>query len=572
MVVGLEYTNNKCKSIPLFTSSALHNSSPQSHFTMGFSYRLPPKELPLKIKSRNGGKLPNYVIFMPDQLRYDSLGCTTTEANSVMRTPNIDAFAKRGTLFTNCFTQASVCSQSRCSMFTGTYPHVSGHRSMDNLIKPWEPNLFRSLKENGYHVACLGPRGDTFAPTVTELSVDEYGFLETPEYLPRIFGGTKPVERDDSIWGRLFYRGRRDTADVIDYDEAVVRSALTWLDCPPDDKPWVLFMPLIFPHCPFQVEEPYFSMYDRSTVGDAISKPELKTGYEPMYMKGIRERYGTHRATDKIWREIKATYYGMITRLDDQFGRIIEKLDKDGFWDSTVSMFFTDHGEYLGDHGLIEKWPSGLSETLVHEPLIIAGAGLPEGQIVAAMTEMVDLIPTMFEMSGIGEHFAHNGKSWIPLLCQGATEHKQYAFSEGGFLLCEEPLLEQSPYPYDLKTALQHDSTVLAGKAISIRDENWTFIYRLYEPSELYHRQDDPHEMHNLAADSTKKDVVTRFENVLLKWLVGATDTMPWDSDGRFHRVNLKTPREQLEERLKKRALQTENAMISRTRGAEKSV
>lgn len=106
---------------------------------------------------------PNLVIFMPDQLRYDSLGCF---GNNHVQRPNIDAFAAKSTRFTECFVQASVCSQSRCSIFTGQYPHVSGHRSLENLIKPWEPNMFRSLKEDGYHVACLAPRGDTFASTL----------------------------------------------------------------------------------------------------------------------------------------------------------------------------------------------------------------------------------------------------------------------------------------------------------------------------------------------------------------------------------------------------------------------
>ena len=160
---------------------------------MSQTYSIPPKPIPLQVDSKNGGDRPNYVIFMPDQLRYDSLGCTTG-SNSKIKTPNIDAFAARGSLFTNCFTQASVCSQSRCSMFTGTYPHVTGHRSLDNLIKPWEPNVFRSLKESGYHVACLAPRGDTFAPTVTELSVTEYGFLETPEFTPKFAGGGREVD------------------------------------------------------------------------------------------------------------------------------------------------------------------------------------------------------------------------------------------------------------------------------------------------------------------------------------------------------------------------------------------
>lgn len=235
--------------------------------------RFPPKPSGLSTPQ------PNFIIFMPDQLRYDALGCT---GNAHAHTPHIDAFAAQATLFTNCFVQATVCAQSRCSIFTGNYPHVAGHRSLEALIKPWEPNLLRALRdEAGYHVACLAPRGDTFAPEVTELSCDEYGFLETPEFAPK-FGQGGPGaelgedERED-IWPRLFYKGLRSPEQAMDYDDAVMRSAIKWLERPPKDKPWVLFMPLIFPHCPFQVEEPYFSMHDRekmpqpSNIKDKVS-------------------------------------------------------------------------------------------------------------------------------------------------------------------------------------------------------------------------------------------------------------------------------------------------------------
>ena len=485
---------------------------------------------------------------MPDQLRYDSLGCTTGPG-SLIRTPNIDAFAKRGTRFTNCFVQASVCSQSRCSMFTGMYPHVSGHRSLENLIKPWKPNMFRSLKENGYHVACLAPRGDTFAPTVTELSVTEYGFLETPEFLPKVAGDR---EVNESIWGRLFYKGLRNAEEALDYDDAVVRSALKWLECPPEDKPWVLFMPLIFPHCPFQVEEPYFSMYDRSKFTKATPEPSQRTGYEPRYMKTIRERYDTARATPEIWAEVKATYYGMITRLDDQFGRIIQKLDDLKLWEDTISMFFTDHGEYLGDHGLIEKWPSGLSDSLTHEPLIVGGGGLPEGEVSSVMCEMVDLVPTVFELAGIKEHFPHNGTSLVPVIVDREPFHKMYAYTEGGFLISEEPLLEQAPFPYDIKAGLQHEDTSLVGKAISMRNNEWTYVYRLYEPAELYNRQSDPCELHNLAADPEYTPVANMLQNEMFRWLMAGSDFLPWTKDDRFPKVDLESPKEQLEERLKR--------------------
>jgi arylsulfatase A-like enzyme len=504
---------------------------------------------------------PNLVIFMPDQLRYDSLGCF---GNKIVKTPNIDKFAKSGLSFTNCYVQASVCSQSRCSMFTGQYSHVAGHRSLEHLIKPWEPNLFRSMKENGYHIACLAPRGDTFAPTVTEMSVTEYGFLVTPN-LSQYFKKAEPAGEDD-VLARLFYKGIRDEERAFDFDEGSVLSAEQWLENPPKE-PWVLFLPLMFPHCPFQVEEPYFSMYDRkdmpepskieekvsihacyTTLAKVTTNMTLKTGYEPQYMKVNRERYGTHRATSEMWAEISATYYGMITRIDDQFGRIMDLLEKKKLYDSTITMFFTDHGEYLGDHGLIEKWPSGLSDTLVKEPLIISGAGLPAGKVINCMVEMVDLVPTIFEMCGIPEHFPHNGKSLIPAIMDGA-EHRQYAFSEGGFLETEEPLLEKADYPYDIKASLQHEDTKLVGKAISVRSKEWTYIYRLYEPSELYSRINDPQELHNLAADPDYVHIAKMLEAVMFKWLVETCDFLPWSKDPRFPEIEMDSPKKQMEDR-----------------------
>jgi arylsulfatase A-like enzyme len=333
---------------------------------------------------------------------------------------------------------------------------------------------------------------------VTELSVTEYGFLEMPEFAPKFSGGSS--EKDESIWGRLFYKGLRNPHEALDYDDAVVRSALNWLDCLPDDKPWILFMPLLFPHYPFQVEELYFSMYERSDMPPIISEPRRKTGYEPRYIKTIRKQYGTNRATSEIWAEVKATYYGMITRLDDQFGKTIKKLEDSNFWDNTITIFLTDHGEYLGDHGLVEKRPSGLSDSLTHEPLIIGGAGIPAGKVSNVMCEMVDLVPTMFEMAGVGEHFPHNGVFLVPTLLRDAKFHKTFAFTEGGFLTSEEPLLEQAPYPYDIKAGLQYEDTSLVGKSISIRNEEWTYIYCLYKRAELYHRQKDQQEMYNSAS------------------------------------------------------------------------
>lgn len=273
-------------------------------------------------------------------------------------------------------------------------------------------------------------------------------------------------------------------------------------------------------------------------------------------MQVNRDQYRTDRATPEIWAEIKATYFGMISRLDDQFGRVVDKIDQLGLWESSITLFFTDHGEYLGDHGLIEKWPSGLSDSLSHEPLIIGGAGLARNRVDDEMTEMVDLLPTLFQLCGVDETFAHCGSSFLPRLTTTTTNNgpetppaKQYAFTEGGFLLSEEPLLEQSPYPYDIKASLQHSDTALVGKAVACRSKDHTYIYRLYEPPELYDRRADAAEQHNLADVPALAAVRSKMEGVILRWMIESSDFLPWSSDERFPEVALEAPVEQWERR-----------------------
>ncbi|KAK0659831.1 Arylsulfatase F [Lasiodiplodia hormozganensis] len=486
---------------------------------------------------------PNFILFMPDQLRYDSVGIF---GNDLVNTPNIDAFAREGTRFTNTYTQASVCSQSRCSIFTGQYPHVSGHRTLENLLKPWEPNLFKSLKESGYHVAYLSPRGDFYAANATELSVNEYGFL-TSQTLPEFSSPPYQSDKDD-ILNRVFYKGERNATQALDYDEVMVRGALQWLERPPQDKPWVLFLPLLFPHCPFTVEEPYFSMYDRSEMPLPIERDEM-SGYQPRFIDTINKAYGLDRATPELWREVKATYYGMISRLDEQFGRVVNATKQHGLWNSTVTMFFTDHGEFLGDYGLIEKWPSGLNEQLTHEPLVIGGAGLPQGSVYEEMAEMVDLVPTMLQLASVGESYMHFGKSLVDAIhAAGRGEvlpHKEHAYTEGGFLLNEEPLLEQGPFPYDIKSALQHNDTALVGKSVAIRDKEWTYVYRLYEADELYFRRNDTYELNNLAAEPEYQHIRAKMRETVLKWMMETSDVIPWYKDQRAPDVDLPSPYEQ---------------------------
>ncbi|MFB6875895.1 sulfatase-like hydrolase/transferase [Streptomyces sp. NPDC056323] len=426
---------------------------------------------------------PNFVIFMPDQLRADAIDAF---GNPHISTSHIDALAAR---FTNAFVQHPVCSPSRASILTGWYPHTASHRTLTHLLKENEPNLLR-----------IGLPRDLGRPPAETPSPPASPSRASTSTASRPGPPSATRATTDGVWSRLFYRSRVPDDGRIDPGEAAIRSAEQWLAAPPE-QPWVLFVPMVAPHCPFQVEEPWFSRFDRDTVPDPAA-PADDPAREPRYMRAIRDRYGIEDVTPEQWREVVATYYGMIARLDDQLGRVMKAVADAGAADDTVTLFLADHGEYLGDHGLIEKWPSAMHDCITRDPLIISGGGFEGGQVCDSMVEMIDVLPTVLELARVEAPHRHFGRSLTPLLMDRTGPHRQYAFTGGGFTE-EEPQLEQPAFPYDLKSALQHEVPTLVGKAVAVRDQEWTYVWRLYEAPELYDRAKDPQERTNLAGGAS---------------------------------------------------------------------
>lgn len=475
---------------------------------------------------------PNLVLFMPDQLRADAVGCF---GNPVASTPNIDALAARGTRFDQAFGQHSVCSPSRVSIMTGWYPHVRGHRSLDHLLQAHEPNLLADLRAAEYTVAFAGERGDVFAPGVTEASTDFCGYLTHPD--PAAIGRLYTADRpDDHRMTRGFWFGSAGDGELVDGDEAIVRTAEQWLsEAAPTAEPWVLWIPLLFPHPPFAVPEPWFSMHDRSAMPTPI--PRDAGEGKPGFMAALRASYGWDELTPDDLAEIAATYYGMVSRVDDQLGRVLAAVDRIGQHDRTAVAFFTDHGEYLGDHGLVEKWPSGLDPSLLRNPLILSVPGLGAGQVADGLVELIDLAPTLLELAGTEAGHTHFGHSLVPLLEDADAAHRDAAFSEGGFRPTDEPLLERAGWIYGPKADLQHDRPELVGTAVTVRTATHTFVHRPFEHDELYDRIADPDEVINLLGASGTEAVTAELKDRLLTWLATTSDVLPWAKDPRIPEI-----------------------------------
>jgi arylsulfatase A-like enzyme len=378
-------------------------------------------------------------------------------------------------------------------------------------------------------VAVAGDRGDVFAPGVTEASTDFCGYLVEPD--PAAVGRLYTADHgEDHRLHRAFYFGAAGEEPLVDGDEALIRTAERWLsEGAPGDRPWLLWIPLLFPHPPFAVAEPWFSMHDRSAVPEPIRRGagRGKAGFVDAY----RRIYGWDQLGDDDLAEIVATYYGMVSRTDDQLRRIVEAVDAIGQADRTGWVYCSDHGEYLGDHGLVEKWPSGLDPQLTANPLVISMPGCAEGNVVTSPVEMVDLLPTLCELAGAEVHHTHFGRSLVPLLHDGSTPHRDAAFCEGGFRVADEHLLEVGPWIYEPKGRLQHERPDLVGLALCVRTDSWTYVHRQCEADELYDRGVDPYETTNLIGQHPTVEADLRSR--LFAWLVETSDVIPWEPDPR---------------------------------------
>ncbi|MBD1552290.1 sulfatase-like hydrolase/transferase [Pseudomonas typographi] len=480
-------------------------------------------------------KRPNFVVIVADQLRVDCLPGFNDQ--TPVRTPHLDRLAAQGVRFGQAFTQHSVCSPSRVSFLSGRYPHVGGHRTLQYLLTEDEPNFLRTFRDNGYHVVHAGARGDTFAAGAAERSVHEHGFADPALNDLRDFFRPRPgAPAPGGSLERAHYEGEKP-AGQVGFDEAVIRTAEAWL-AKPHPEPWVLYIPLVSPHPPFAVEQPWFSLYPR----DAIALPRHGSGPQPAFHAELARLHGWDRLQAQHWQELRAVYFGMVSYLDSLVGRVMASVQRHPLGGTTYTAFFSDHGEYLGDYGLVEKWPAGVEECLVRTPLIISGPGLAKGAQSDALIELIDVFPTLLDLAGVAADHPHYGRSFVGCLQDPLLEHRDAVFSEGGFREAESDLLERGGYPYDLKSQLQHDQPRSVGKVVARRDQQWTYVWRLYEPAQLFHRPSDPHEQHNLAGLAQYAAVERALMEKVLHWQVETADLIDPRQQERFAAVALPRP------------------------------
>ncbi|CEG29406.1 sulfatase family protein [Bacillus sp. B-jedd] len=451
---------------------------------------------------------PNILWICTDQQRYDSI---RKLGNEHIRTPNLDRLAENGIAFTEAYTQSPLCSPSRASFLTGRYPRTTRVTKVGNEYFPEDEVLVtKLLADEGYSCGLVGKfhlSANNMMPEKRPAN-DGYDFYKW-------FNFTHVGQKEHDVWGKenaylswlsdkgvSFYdhykEGNRDSRkfrELYDGFEDVSLHPTAW--CIEEaknfiesrqDRPWLLSLNIFDPHPPFDAPKEYSDRYPLEDVplpkwkeGELDNKPSLQ---KADYIKGGQDGVGppVSELSDDEKREYISNYYGMVEMVDEYIGKLLDYMEELGQLDNTMIIFHTDHGEMLGDHGLIYKGAYFYQE-LVHNPLIISyPKKFKVNSFSNALVELVDIAPTILEAAGLEVPYYMQGKSLLPLLT-GEAEldyHKDSVYCEYYYALTTHAGVYATMY-YDGQYKL--------------------VVYHGDEVGELYDLKNDPNEFENLWAN-----------------------------------------------------------------------
>jgi arylsulfatase A-like enzyme len=342
-----------------------------------------------------------------------------------------------------------------------------------------------------------------------------------------------------------FYAGRLEKAPdedaYYDGDWAMVLGAIDFIRNAPHDKPMCIYLPLMYPHPPYGVEEPWFSQIDRDNLPPRIPAPDWEN--KPSLLKGIYDRQKLQGWTEDRWNELRATYYGMCSRVDHQFGLLINALKEAGFYDDTAVFFFSDHGDFTGDYGLVEKTQNTFEDCLTNVPFVIKppkGVKI-EPRVSEALVELIDFPATVEDLVGITPGHTHFGRSLLPVLAGDQDEHRDAVFSEGGRLHGETQAMELESTSmgtpvglYWPRVGLQQLEGPEHTKAVMCRTRDYKYVRRHYELDELYDLNRDPRETDNRINDPELQEVLASLKERLLTFYIETSDVVPLKTNRRF--------------------------------------
>ncbi len=471
----------------------------------------------------------NFVFFIPDEMRAESVSCY---GHLLVQMPNYDRLAAEGTRFDQCHVQHTVCSPSRCSLMTGWYPHVSGHRTLWHLLRPHEPSLFRYLKEAGYHIEWYG-KNDLYSQDYFPGVVDHYADPGGGHAGPNVFQPDEPGYY--SFLYEPFPGKPEETGDM-----RRVQAGIDFLrERARQTEPFVLYLPLSLPHPPYACPQPF---HDRVNPADIPPLRPANLPDKPDYFDLIRCYRRLDEVPDEVFAKIQAIYLGSNSYVDWMLGQLLDALDETGLAENTSLIVTSDHGDWAGDYGLVEKWPSALDDTLTRVPLIIRAPGGAAGHVVREPVEFFDIMATVLDLAGVEARHTHFAQSLVPQIHGAPGDADRAVFAEGGYDPHEphafegranDGIFRETTHIYYPKGIQQQEHPQSVCRAVMMRTLDYKLVRRPLGVSELYDLRADPRELRNVYMDPEYTDIRTQMEAGLLDWYIRTADVVPVREDPR---------------------------------------
>lgn len=458
---------------------------------------------------------------MTDQHR---AGLTRRSGYPLDTMPFTDSLAASGTDLVRAYTANPTCVPARTSMLTGRFP--SAHRVRQNSTARhacYDADLLDVLRGAGYRLHFAGKPHIHRGP-------DDFDAWAGPYWHT---GGPRQSEEHAAFdaWLDALDHGPSEVATPFpvraQLPHRIVDQALADLARHTGEEPLFTWVSFPEPHNPYQVPEPYFSLFAEEDVPERLAGPEVaeRKGGDTAWLRRLVEE--KRPGYDRLWRRYAASYLGMLRLLDDELRRLVTAVREQR--PDTLVLLVSDHGDYVGEYGLQRKG-AGLPELLVRVPMVVNGAGVAV-QTREEMVSLVDVLPTLCELVGADVPAGVQGRSLAPLLAGQAVPAGEFGsiYAEVGFGGARYGPDERPPLHFDYEgtTYDELNSVTMSGGQRMVRAGDWKLVADDEGRLELYDLSEDPVELTDLSGDPARSDVLLTLTRLLAAWMIRVGDELP---------------------------------------------
>lgn len=480
---------------------------------------------------------PNIVLIIADQLRADAC---KREGFTLDTMPFLDSLAIRSTWFNRSYCAAPACVPSRTSMMTGRFPNATRVRSNWNIQDAtYKADLVDVLKANGYTTALIGKNH-------TYLTKDHFDHWVEYNHLAQTGQVSDEVKKVNQYLESTNFYFDPNPAPIpaaMQQPARIVDDSINWLNqiAQKPDQPFFLYMSIPEPHNPYQVSEPYYSLFPPNTL------PPVQVGAEALKKKGAKWHIQQQMMElgypqfEKNIPRIRSNYYGMLRLIDDQLKRFMQFLEEKQLIDNTVIIFVADHGDFVGEYGLIKKGVE-VPDCLTRIPMIWHGPNIVSNkQAHSAHVSNVDIMPTICDMIGAPIPEGVQGRSLWPLLSgkpYPEAEFESVMAQQGFGGLHFTTLQEYDPYMQDGtltkgKTEFDELNTwSQSGTMRMLRKGDWKLVLDMQGAGQLYYLKNDPAEVNNLFNNKAHTQKQAELMQDVILWELRMQDPLPLPRPG----------------------------------------